>query len=709
MTVRQRFWGLIGIFCVSILFSPAAFAVADKDNQGRWTKPTNDGPDKEVPGFLVNLGPTGARAVLTEKTFVVRYIFKDSPATNLLKLDDEIVGVFGKPFSPHHFKGYGYEGLLMEFGEAIEKAEGKKDGKLLLNVTRSGKPLEITIALEPLGTFAPSFPFNCKKSELIRTRALKYFMDHPEHRGGQSHAREAVILALLSSDEAKIQAVGKEMALKWAGEMASAGTWTWHLSFQAIALSEYHLMSRDNSVLPAIKNAAKLLEKAQYSGRIKVWGPGKDGKTSDYEKVDTNQQLYDGGFGHDFYKPILSPPSGGFGPNGYGPMQYTTIFAVTAWQLAGRCGIDVDQDCIKRAMGFIHRGTNDAGYVAYGGEFTLNNGYVDPVAWKKSTGGENYVGRTGAAFIAHKLSPEFQDSGEYMAKYRKYFVQGHKSLADGHAEPNLGILWGLMGAGASEDDTAMRTMFDYYKAFFNMMRCHDGSFVLQPGRDYADNGYYISSRTHPTATMILFYGLNNPKLMIQGIQVIIPGINTKALKGKLDLAYKAIVAKAFGEAGRHVKSARNDKKISETDIAACDALSEYIEARLLHELANLEALEKRRDFLALSAAVTKMKPTFSSLDSYKEKIKPFEDNLRKDPWKTEVTLGGRYTKLMTSLFATKKIFWANELEKFAEKNPDSLYGSWAGEAAKAFKTDGSLIDPSNAKPVVGTTPGANAP
>jgi hypothetical protein len=56
--------------------SPAALAVLDKDNQGRWTNPTvHNEPDKEVPGFLVNLGPTGARAVLTERTFIVKYIF----------------------------------------------------------------------------------------------------------------------------------------------------------------------------------------------------------------------------------------------------------------------------------------------------------------------------------------------------------------------------------------------------------------------------------------------------------------------------------------------------------------------------------------------------------------------------------------------------------------------------------------------------------
>jgi len=97
---------LTAVLAAAVFSHPDACAVADKTNQGRWNTPTeNNLPDKEVPGFLVNLGPTGARAILTEKTFIIRTIFKNSPAVGRLKLDDEITGVFGKPFSAHHFSG----------------------------------------------------------------------------------------------------------------------------------------------------------------------------------------------------------------------------------------------------------------------------------------------------------------------------------------------------------------------------------------------------------------------------------------------------------------------------------------------------------------------------------------------------------------------------------------------------------------------------
>jgi hypothetical protein len=72
-------------------------------------------------------------------------------------------------------------------------------------------------------------------------------------------------------------------------------------------------------------------------------------------------------------------------------------------------------------------------------------------------------------------------------------------------------------------------MFDYNKAFINMARTHDGSFVAQPGRNDGDKGYYLSSRIHPTAAMVLVLGMSRPSLRIQGVEVSIQGVNPKAV------------------------------------------------------------------------------------------------------------------------------------------------------------------------------------
>jgi hypothetical protein len=495
----------------------------------------------------------------------------------------------------------------MDLGLAIERAEGR-DGKLILNVERGREKLDVKIDLEPLGTFAPGFPLHCRKSELVRAKALKYLSDSTDAQAvWQAHARCAVTLALLSSENPQQQAIGRRMALGW-NSIPGPGTWTWNLSFQLITLSEYHLLTGDGSVLATIKAVGNLLRQAQYDGRIHIW-EGKPGE--DPARLDAHEQLYLGGFGHGPYTP-------GVGKNGYGPMQYTTIFAVIAWQLAERCGVKADPKGMKNALDFIHRGTNAAGYVAYGGEFTLNNGFVDSVAWKKSKDGDNYVGRAGASLIAHKLSTEFPNSLEYLDLNRGYLKKAYKSLPDGHADSNLGILWGTLGAGASEDETALRNVLDYHKAWFNMMRCFDGSFVLLPGRDYADDGYYMASRYHPTATMALVLGLSYPKLQIQGIQVSIPGVNPKALTGAAQAAYKSIVARSYGEAARALKGAGSDTA----------PLSAYLNLQAQKAVDSLNVLDKAGRWNEIQQRLSELKKSHGGIALFDEAAARWEAALK---------------------------------------------------------------------------------
>ncbi len=598
----RRIWGLTA--AATALLSIEAIAIKDKDNQGRWEKRVESGPDREVPGFLVNLGPTGARAVLTEKTFVVRYVFKSSPADGRLRLNDVVTGVAGRPFSSHTFGGepHGYEGPILDLGEAIERAEGK-DGRLVLNILRGSETLEVAVPLEAIGTFSATFPAQCRKSELLRSRALKYLADHPEAAGGPAHARSMAILAMLTSGDSAQESIGKRWALAW-NDIPGPGTWSWGVSYQLITLAEYHLLTGDPAVLPTIKALANLLREDQYDGRIVVWAAKPN---EDPAAIDAAQQLYLGGFGH-------APYVSGVGKNGYGPMQYTTILAVIAWQLAERCGVKADPKGLRNALEFIHRGTNEAGYLAYGGEFTLNNGLIDSAAWKKSTSGTNYVGRAGASLIAHSLSPEFPDSAKYAEKNKGYLKKAYKSLPDGHACSVLGFAWGLLGAAASEDDAVVRTMFDYHKAWFNMMRCHDGSFVVQPGRDYADGGYYISSRYNPTAVMALVLGLGYPKLLIQGTQVSIPGVNPKALKGGALAAYRTIVAKAYGDAGRMLKSAGPDAA----------PMGAYLDAQAKRAIEPLKALETAGRWALLRDRVAELRRAYAGLAPYDEAAAAWE-------------------------------------------------------------------------------------
>lgn len=460
----------------------------EKDNRGRWEKPINKGPDKEVPGYLINLGPTGARAILESKSLIVKYLFAGSPADGLLELDDVITGVNGRPFEVAHTFGHhmtrmkqfpdiGYEGPLMDFGNAIEESEGK-DGKLTLSVTRNDKPIEVVILLEAIGTFSDTYPYQCKKSKILRDRASKYLSGHPFIQKEQCHAKCMSGLALLADGKME---QARELAHSW-NQGPRDGIWVWPVSYQLIFLSEYYLLSKDKTVFDTIQALAAKLETAQVEDMAN-YSDRTHGKM--------------GNVGHKFR-------TGGFGHNtnvgGYGTMNITTALALAAWEMAKKCGAKVDQDKVDLGFEYLRSSTTDTGYIGY---HTKRGAYAA-------------AGRQGLATVAHRLAGDSKVNRDYIGLVAGGLSRSKKYLNDAHADSVLSVCWGLIGANVSGNEKALRDMMDYNKAWLNMARCHDGSFVALPGRDMYDKGYYMSSRLHLTATMALVFGMEDPVLQIQG-------------------------------------------------------------------------------------------------------------------------------------------------------------------------------------------------
>ena len=507
------------VILASLALSANVFALRDEKNQGRWDKPCNHGPDTVVPGFLVNMGPTGARGILTKKSFVVKFIFPDTPASNTLKLDDEVYGANGKEFSEHTFgtKVHGIEGPIHDLGWAIEDTEGSSDGVLHFMVKRGEKNLTVNVQLEKLGRFGDSLSRDGKKIQTLRARAYKYLMDHPG--GIDCQGRCVETLAFLSSHDPVVFAAGRERALSW-NKPYDDHTWSWYMDFQGIALAEYYLLTKDQSVLPTLQATSDLLRNAQWKApnvicynlehfankKIKI----------DQETLQKHMDLYDGGFGHEPYTTGIVPRGGG----GYGPMQWPTILAIDFWQLGKLCGLQENHPGIEKAFVFLEHGTTVNGHVAYGGEFTLNNGPVDPEKWK--TGRDNsdtFSAKSGLAYMAYMLSPERPDSTARMKLHLSHMNTSYKDMADGHADAMMGFTWGFAGVLASDDAALKKKISQYYIPWLNMARCAGSdSYVILPGRDYADEAYYRENiRTYTTASVAFIYSFATPRLHIQGI------------------------------------------------------------------------------------------------------------------------------------------------------------------------------------------------
>ncbi len=468
---------------VSLFIAHPAAAIVEPDNQGRWTKPTEKGPDKEVPGFLVNLGPTGARAILKDRSFVVKHIFAGSPADKQLRLDDEITGVNGKKFTKHtfgHFYGMkydvGYEGPIMDMGNAIEESEGR-DGTLRLDVIREGKAISVSVKLAAIGRFSDSYPQNCEKSQRLADEAMSYLLDHTEDYIGGVHEKGIVGLALLAQGRMK---EAEKFAMAW-NEMPGEKAWTWYPAYQCIFLCEYYLKTGDKRVLETIKGLTERLYLAQvvdpslYKDRVHNGGKPQA------------KNFLKGGLGH------------GARIAGYGSMTITTLMALLSWELAEDCGIEIDSIHRDLAYECVHTHTHKSGYMGY----------------RFATGAYTPVGRQGLSLIVHKVAGK-QGAEEHVRTVTKGLTNAKTRLNDGHGDNVLAVLWALLGIQLSGDEAAIRSMFDYNKAFINMARTHDGSFVVQPGRNTAEKAYYMSPRIHPTAAMVLILNSGDPQLKVQG-------------------------------------------------------------------------------------------------------------------------------------------------------------------------------------------------
>ena len=472
----------LSIAC-SVLMAHAAMAIVDPDNKGQWTKPTDIGPDKEVPGFLVNLGPTGARAILKEKSFVVKHVFAGSPAHAHLRIDDEITGANGKAFSKHTFGQFygmapaaGYEGPIMDLGNAIEESEGA-DGLLKLDIIRENKPLAITIPLAAIGRFSATYPANCAKSAKLADAATRYLLEKSDEHSAQIHEQAKVGLALLAAGKTK---EATALAEKWI-PLTDEKQWTWFPSYRCIFLCEYFLKTRDERVLPTIKELtrrlclAQVLDPELYKDRMHGGKP----QAVNYLK---------GGLGH------------GYRIEGYGTMTITTLMAMLSWELAAQCGIETDPLHVDIAYQCIHQNTHESGYMGY----------------RFATGAYSPVGRQGLSILVHSMVPQRAPEG-YVDRVTGNLVKSRTRLNDGHGDNVQAVFWALLGIQRSGDEAAIRGVFDYNKAFINMARTHDGAFVVQPGRNAGEKAYYLSPRIQSTAAMaIILSAADNPRLRIQG-------------------------------------------------------------------------------------------------------------------------------------------------------------------------------------------------
>ncbi|MEE8386222.1 MAG: DUF6288 domain-containing protein, partial [Dehalococcoidia bacterium] len=410
-----------------------------------------------------NLGQTGARGWIWGHRFettearqiLITSVDKGSPADGQLRVADAILGVNGRPFDDDARK---------VLARAITEAEKEENrGRLRLLRWRGGKQpsvTPVTLQLKVIGSYGPSAPWDCAKSAAITRAGLAYLSTHKcpgiagmtgglalLAAGDESHLPQARELAR-SIDPSKLDAMGYP---------------AWRHCVRAIFLGEYYLMTRDETVRPALKQLVDRIASGQSGAG--TWGHGfaNNGKRLD----------------------------------GYGAINQVGLMCLIALELGKRAGLD--SPVVKKAIAkgvkyyryYINRGS-----ISYG-----DNLHVTPQSHDNN-------GTSGSAAIFLSLANQTRAA----RWYSRMVVASYNEREDGHSGNFWSLLWGAMGAMRSGPD-ATAAFLKPQRWYFDLMRRADGSFVYPGSPGYGSRVY---KTWDCTGLVLLALSLPKKRLLITG-------------------------------------------------------------------------------------------------------------------------------------------------------------------------------------------------
>ena len=463
---------------------------------------------------LINLGPIGVRVKTDHRTDrfprsesnsgEVKFIFQNSPAQKSLKIGDVIVGVNGKKFDKN------FTELL---AKEIDLTEGG-NGKLVLQIKRGKNEKKVSIRLKRIGSYASSWPMDCKKSEAILENACDWLVAHQQkngriekNRGNSSFVLTSVTgLALLGSGQKKyeqpivkiagflVQHINKKKDKD--GHYKAGALELWSLNYAAIFLSEYYLRFKDKRVFPTLEFLNQEIDYRQFHRMSSAAREHTKDHLVNVKKY-KGDPVPDYWFGHG----LVTEKS-----NGYIHLGVNVANALVAWSLMERAGVNVDEENFTATMDYVEKACVSG---AMGYASRLNQRGTPPDGF----------GRTGLLGVALFLQDD-------RPKYTKTVTGalnklGDKSYYFSHATCVMGKAWGSL-AMADLDPEQFRKQMDQMKGDFDLLRLSDGSFVSNPvkknihGKQDLLTGGSTDHHRWTTAFNALIFAIGQKKLVIAG-------------------------------------------------------------------------------------------------------------------------------------------------------------------------------------------------
>jgi len=460
---------------------------------------------------------------------------------------------------------------MVEMSKLIEDSQAA-EGKLELIVWPGGnqsKETTVTVQIEPIGRFSPTWPYNCERSDKLMLELCKFLYDEHKRAGkfGRPHTSSAAVLALMGSGVRKYERLAFDIVRGYADKrydpLNGTGYQAWNWGHEGILLGEYYLLTRDRRVLPAIKSLVECVADAQTPES--------------------------GGFSHRPSPFIMRRVASG-GPKGYGAMSFPGGLIMTALSLYKEAGLDYGEEAYERIHQGYLRSVDGGGGIGYGFNgldhavivltgpdakksnsrrgigFIIESGMKDlgsytiewpikgearykPTDWlekEKETnrvfdfGGAkrlvvrtqdvspptrpfqhngrrvDHLGRSGTGALAHAIgNAERKDFGFLSHHLASGCARSPQSLLDGHASTHMHVIWGTLGA-ALADEKDFRAYMEGIKWWFIMAQTHNGGFVVMPGRDYSSTDNVYGTRVFPTGCAAVILGLKERRLQITG-------------------------------------------------------------------------------------------------------------------------------------------------------------------------------------------------
>jgi hypothetical protein len=350
------------------------------------------------------------------------------------KAGDVLVGLNDKTFAESDDWGAHF-GPSVAFGNALEEAE--TSGRLILNVRRpsdvaqdalatleNGTPLRFTLSVKKAPAFSKRIPFDCQKSDQIADEICSHLAKDLKQRPWKNgYFNNVALLALLSAGKQEYDDLVKAQVKKlYPGSSTCGGKrcCTWRHSSSAIVLCEYYLRTKDAEVLPAIRTLYNILAE----GQTDYYGSGHSCNGGDYR-------------------------GSGF--------TITAAHTLLAFGLMKKCGIEMDEDRLRKSLDFI-RSATVRGTLEYGALRTVQkSGGTADYRYDGSKGGPG--SKNGVAALGAHLLGDVEEAPGYSEHLIKAIRHEHgdpdkrfAGLANTHGCKIMGLLWGACAMAAYDED-----------------------------------------------------------------------------------------------------------------------------------------------------------------------------------------------------------------------------------------------------------------